>query len=199
MSPSRTLRESAYLLLDLPVGVLGFSVVLTCLATGASLAITVVGLPLLAGTLLLARYAGGLERARARTLLGVSLAAPPARAGAGSFMRRLLDPLRDRAAWRASGYFLLMLPTGTLTFSVAVAWWSSALFLVTLPAWAWSLPHDGPHIIGNSWWSAPWELAASSACGLLLLAAAPFVIHALTRADLAVLQLLDSPRRAPAG
>jgi hypothetical protein len=96
--------------------------VVTGLATGASLAITLAGVPLLAGALLLARYAAGLERARARALLGVSLAAPPARAAASSFTARLMSPLRDRPAWRASSYFLLMLPAGTLTFSAAVSW-----------------------------------------------------------------------------
>jgi hypothetical protein len=68
----------------------------TALATGASLAITLVGVPLLAGALLLARYAAGLVRARARALLVVSLAAPPARADASTFTARLLGPLRDR-------------------------------------------------------------------------------------------------------
>jgi hypothetical protein len=189
----RTVRESAYLLLDLPVGAVGFSVVVTGLATGASLAITLAGVPLLAGALLLARYAAGLERARARALLGVSLAAPPARAAASSFTAHLLSPLRDRAAWRASSYFLLMLPAGTLTFSAAVAWWGSALFLLTLPAWAWALPHGGPQISDTSWWSAPWELTASSAGGLLLLAVTPFVIHTITRADRTLLHLLDTP------
>jgi hypothetical protein len=188
----RTLRESAHLLLDLPVGVVGFSVMVTALATGASLALTLVGVPLLAAALLLARHAARVERARARALLGVALAAPPARPAAPSPTARLLAPLRDRAAWRASGYFLLMLPAGTVTFTAAVAWWSSTLFLLTLPAWAWALPHGGPQVGDGSWWSAPWELAAASTCGVLLLAATPFVVRALTGIDRALLRLLDA-------
>jgi hypothetical protein len=68
-----------------------------------------------------------------------------------------------------------------------------ALFLLTLPAWAWALPHGGPQISDTSWRSAPLELAASSAGGLLLLAATPFVTHAITRADRTLLHLLDTP------
>lgn len=187
----RTLRESAYLLTDLPVGIAGFTFVVTALATGASLAVTLAGLPLLAGALLLARYAAGLERARARALLGVAVAAPPPRPGGTTFTTRLLSPLRDKAAWRAAGYFLLMLPAGTATFCAAVTWWATALLLATLPAWAWALPHNGPDL-GDSYWSAPQELAASSLVGLLLLAATPWVIHAITRADRALLRLLGS-------
>ncbi len=188
----RTVRESGYLLLDLPVGVVGFSVMVTALATGVSLAFTLVGVPVLAGALVLARSAARLERARARALLGVSFAALPARVSAASSIARLLAPLRDPAAWRASGYFLLMLPIGTLTFSAAAAWWGSGLFLLTLPAWAWTLPHGGPQIGDASWWSAPWQLAAASVAGILLLAATPFVIHAVTRADRTLLRLLDA-------
>jgi hypothetical protein len=194
----RAVRESAHLLLDLPVGVLGFSVMVTALATGVSLAITLVGAPLLAAALLLARHAARLERARARTLLGVSLTAPPARPPASSLHGRLLDPLRDRESWRASGYFLLMLPAGTFTFAAAVMWWATVLFLTTLPAWAWALPHGGPQISDSSWWSTPMELAGSSCAGLILLAATPFVIHALTGFDRMLLRLLAAPGRPAA-
>src|SRR4051812_4246517 len=79
----RTVRETAYLLLDLPVGVIGFSAMVSALAVGISLAITLVGIPLLAGTLLAARHVAGLERTRARALLGVTVAAPPPEAAAG--------------------------------------------------------------------------------------------------------------------
>jgi hypothetical protein len=192
---SRTIRESTYLLLNLPVGAIGFSVMVTGIATGASLAITLVGIPILAGALLLARHAAGLERARARTLLGVELAEPPARDDTGSFARRLLSPLRDRAAWKAGSYFLLMLPAGVATFSATVAWWATALFLLTQPAWAWALPHGGPQVTDTDWWSAPWELAASATVGLALLALTPFVIHALTGADRRLLHLLGEHQR----
>jgi hypothetical protein len=186
----RTVREATYVLVDLLVGVVGFSVIVTGIAAGVSLAITLVGVPIVAATLLLARRAAILERARARMLLGVSLAAPTAVAGHSSTTARLIAPLRDRAAWRASAYFLLMLPVGALTFSLAVTWVGSALLLVTLPAWAWALPHGGPEIGSASWWSTPWELAASSVIGLVLLAVAPIVIHTITRADRVLLPLL---------
>jgi hypothetical protein len=164
----------------------------SALATGASLAITLIGIPILAGTLLLARYAAVAERARARTLLGLSLAPPSPRPAAPTVMGRMLSPLRDGAAWRATAYYLLMLPVGVATFCAAVVWWAATLFLVTLPAWAWALPHHGPRMLDGSWWSAPWQLATSFAIGLVLVAATPFVIHAITRADRALLRLIGT-------
>lgn len=181
----RTFRESAYVLSDLPVGVIGFSVVTAAVAAGASLAITLAGVPILVAALLLARWAGGLERKRARALLDLSLAPPPPRErGGDSSMARLLSPLRDRASWRAAGYFLLMLPAGVLTFSAAVAWWATSLFLLTFPAWA--------QIGDTHGWSSPGELAAASATGLVMLAATPFAIHAITHVDRALLRLIGA-------
>jgi hypothetical protein len=191
----RTARETAYLLLDLPVGIAGFTVMVACLATGVSLAITLVGVPLLAGTLLLARYAAAWERQRARALLGVSLEAPPAPAATGSsLVHRLFSPLRDRANWSASGYFLLLLPVGTVTFSAAITWWATAVFLLTLPAWSWALPEGSLRMPdGGAELSGFWELAGASAGGLLLLALTPFVIHASTHADRSLLRLVGTP------
>jgi hypothetical protein len=42
----RTGRETAYLLLNLPVGVAGFTFVVTGLALGRGLLVTVIGLPI---------------------------------------------------------------------------------------------------------------------------------------------------------
>jgi hypothetical protein len=188
----RTARETAHLVTDLPVGIAGFTFVVAALATGASLAITLAGIPILAAALVLARHAAGYERARARRFLGVEIAAPAARESGSTFMTRLLSPLRDRANWRASAYFLLMLPAGTFTFSAAVAIWSTGAFLLTLPMWAWALPHNGPQVTDASWWSSARELAMSSVAGALVLMAAPFAIHALTHVDRRLLRLLGA-------
>lgn len=72
----RTWQEIAHLLANLPVSIFGFVYVVTMVSTGSALAVTVVGLPLLAGGLLGARQLGKLERARARALLGLRIDEP---------------------------------------------------------------------------------------------------------------------------
>jgi hypothetical protein len=189
----RTRKETLYLLLDLLVGTVGFSLVVTGLATGVGLLITLLGIPVLAATLLLSRAGGHMELMRARVLLGVDLPPPNALRQPSSLLARLFAPFQDAASWKAATYFVLMLPVGIVTFTVAVTWWSTALGLLTLPAWAWTLPGDGPQLFDNRHWSEPWELALSSAVGLLLTLAAPFVIRGVTYLDRAVLHLLRRP------
>ncbi|WEO95940.1 sensor domain-containing protein [Streptomyces sp. FXJ1.172] len=124
-----TWKEIAYLLLNLPVTVFGFVYAVTTLSVGGSLTVTVVGLPLLALSLLGARQLGKLERARARWLLGVRVEEPtplPLARG-GSLVQRLWMALKDPVGWRTLLYDLIRLPWGILTFctvltSLIVLW-----------------------------------------------------------------------------
>jgi signal transduction histidine kinase len=190
----RTWTETLHLLLDLLVGTVGFSLVVVGLATGAGLLITFVGIPVLAATLLLSRAGARVELWRAATLLGVELHLPHPIRRRDTLLARVLAPLSDGASWRAAVYFVMLLPVGIVTFSVAVTLWATALGFLTLPAWAWALPGGGPELGNGSHWSEPWQLAVLSGAGLALVFAAPFVIHALTYLDRGLLQLLRRPR-----
>ncbi|MFB7507727.1 sensor histidine kinase [Streptomyces broussonetiae] len=118
-----TWKEIAYLLLNLPVAVFGFVYAVTTLSVGGALTITVVGLPLLALSLLGSRQLGKLERARARWLLGVRVEEPtplPLARG-GSPVQRLWMALKDPVGWRTLLYDLIRLPWGILTFCTVLA------------------------------------------------------------------------------
>ncbi|MFG2531648.1 sensor histidine kinase [Streptomyces sp. NPDC048516] len=123
-----TWREVAYLLSNFPLGLVGFVVLVVWLTLGIGLAVTVIGLPLLAGGLVACRKYGKLERARARALLGVRVAEPsPLRAREQGFLPRLWTYLKDPVAWRHALFAFLRLPWSLLTFAVAlvslvVAW-----------------------------------------------------------------------------
>ncbi|WP_098244207.1 sensor histidine kinase [Streptomyces formicae] len=126
---AHTWKEIAHLLVNLPVGMLGFVYAVSVLAIGVPLTVTVVGLPLLAVGLLGARVLGRAERARARKLLGVQVDEPspmPAIASSG-FFGRLWASLKDPVGWRTMLYSFVRLPWGVLTFAVMatglfVAW-----------------------------------------------------------------------------
>ncbi|MFJ9567340.1 sensor histidine kinase [Streptomyces fuscichromogenes] len=113
-----TWKEIAHLLLNLPMSLLGFVYVVTTVWVSGVLTLTVIGIPLLAATLLGARQLGKLERARARALLGVRVEEPTplpwARRGAGT--QRLWMTLKDPVAWRTLLYDFIRLPWGVLTF-----------------------------------------------------------------------------------
>ena len=192
---ARTWRETAYLLIDLPVGVAGFTFVVTGLSLGAGLLITLVGIPILVLTLLGCRGAAWLELRRAR-LLSLDLPDPPPLDRTGSFLRRASRPLVDGVGWRAAAYFVLMLPVGIVTFTVAITIWATALGLLTLPAWAWSVPHGGPQFGNAYYWNKPWQLALAVLAGAILTLLAPWVVRALAACDRGLVRgLLGTSRR----
>lgn len=118
-------KEIAYLLGNLPVALFGFVYVVVVLFVSVGLTVTVIGLPLLASGLLGARRLGKLERARARSLLGVRVDEPsplPQR-GSGSgngFFARVWSGIKDPVGWRTVLYNLVRLPWGVLTFTIAL-------------------------------------------------------------------------------
>ncbi|WP_328319076.1 sensor histidine kinase [Streptomyces sp. NBC_00388] len=136
-----TWKEIAHLLTNLPATIAGFVYVLLMVALGGGLAVTVVGLPLLALGLLGARRLGRAERSRARALLGVRMEEPsPLFVGhGGSFFSRLWTSLKDPVGWRAMLYGFIRLPWGVLTFCVVL----SGLFVLwpVLPFIARGLTH----------------------------------------------------------
>ncbi|MDT0267621.1 sensor domain-containing protein [Streptomyces sp. DSM 44915] len=124
-----TWRECVYLLSSWLLQLVAFGCVLAWLFLGALLAVTVVGLPVLALGLLGCRQFGRLERARARALLGVEVEEPsPLRAHRGAgFFNWLWSALRDPVGWRSALFVVVHLPWALLTFGVVlvslfVAW-----------------------------------------------------------------------------
>ncbi|MFK4067548.1 sensor histidine kinase [Streptomyces sp. NPDC029674] len=115
-----TWKEIAHLLVNLPVGIVGFVYAVSVLSIGIGLTVTVIGLPLLALGLLGARQLGRAERARARKLLGVRIDEPSPMPGhrGQSFFARLWANLRDPVGWRTMLYAFIRLPWGVATFAV---------------------------------------------------------------------------------
>ncbi|MFC9628183.1 sensor histidine kinase [Streptomyces mirabilis] len=123
----QTWKEIAHLLANLPVSIFGFVYVVTLVSTGAGLAVTAIGLPLLAGGLRGTRLLGRLERARARKLLGVRIDEPsPMPVRGTGFFPWLWSSLRDPVAWRTVLYDFIRLPWGIVTFTVTL----TSLFLL---------------------------------------------------------------------
>ncbi|WP_329135345.1 sensor domain-containing protein [Streptomyces sp. NBC_01476] len=116
-----TWREIAHLLINLFTSIVGFVYVVTTISLGAGLSVTVIGLPLLALGLMGCRLLGGVERARARALLGVHVEEPrPLRPGTMGFLPWLWASLKDPVAWRHALYFAIRLPWGIVTFTVTL-------------------------------------------------------------------------------
>ncbi|MEE1750204.1 sensor histidine kinase, partial [Streptomyces sp. JV184] len=118
-----TWKEIGHLLVNLPVAIIGFVYTVFMIAVGVGLAVTVVGLPLLAVGLHGARLIGKAERGRARAMLGVRVEEPSpmelARREKG-FFPWLWSSIMDPVGWRAALYSFIRLPWGVLTFGVTL-------------------------------------------------------------------------------
>jgi hypothetical protein len=118
----RTYLVLLYLLLGLPIGVFDFVLMVTGLSVGIGLVITLLGIPILIGTLLVAHALATFERRLAWSLLDapmprVPLGSEPAE---GFFWKRLRSLITSRRTWLEVGFLLLRLPMGILDFTVAV-------------------------------------------------------------------------------
>jgi putative sensor protein len=176
----RLLRDSAYSLSALPIGILTFTVVVTGLAAGAGLFVVWVGLPVLVGTVLLARAFAHLERLRLRSLQVREVSLPSYRSAAtgSNALRRLLTPLRDPQSWLDAVWGVVGFFTGLVAFVVTVAWWSVTAAGLTYWIWERWIPEGDDdktlaELIGLGEGRTPdiWLNLAIGAVALLLLPA----------------------------
>ncbi|WP_441245562.1 sensor histidine kinase [Kitasatospora sp. McL0602] len=132
---ARLWRQVQHLLVNLPVGIVGFVFAVTLLSIGLALSVTVVGLPLLAAGLAGCRAFGGLARRRARVGLGIEVAEPgpvaPNRPGVAGWV---IAGLTDGLSWRSVLYCVVMLPWGILSFVLTLV-----LLIVGWPVLPWAV------------------------------------------------------------
>lgn len=162
------------LVLNLPIGILSFSLVVAGLTVGLGTALLWVGIAVGAGTVAAWRGLAELERRRVRVMLGVDIASPYRRLPArGRWPARLKDP----ATWRDMAYHLLLLPLGAVQFGLMTVLWSAGGWLLLLPVTVTWLPDDWRPEIWHlrifdidSWVEA---LPCAALGGLVLLASIP--------------------------
>jgi len=192
----RTWLSLAYVVLGLPFGILTFTVTVVGLSLGVGLIpLFLIGLVVLWVTVLLVRGMAVMERARAALFFDVDLPGRPRElVGEGSALRRGWRRLTSRGTWKEIAYCLLLLPIGTVFFSLVVTLWSVALAGVLLPAYGYALP--GGEVASWLHWSSSAEVWTGFAVGVLALLAAPAVTRGLADVELAMVRALLTPSGA---
>ncbi|MDX2846584.1 sensor domain-containing protein, partial [Streptomyces ipomoeae] len=200
----RSWREFGWIVLSLPVGILMFTYAVTMLSLGAGLLVTFLGIPVLAAGLAGCRALGAMERARARTLLGMDVGTPEPlrvkRRGAMAWMGALL---RSGASWRQLLYAVLQFPWSVFSFVVGVTFWTCGWALLTYPLWFWVFPmwvgQDGLQMYGDEkhavYLDNPFEVTVTALVGLLFTMATPWIVRALTMVDRGMVSALLGPSR----
>ena len=196
----RTYLETLDLLLDLVVGVLWFTLMTTLIATGASLLITLVGLPILTATFFLARTAAHAERVRVRAFLGTEIAQPVYKQRkSDSMWHRLTTPLTDRTTWKEVAYLWLVQPVlGLVNFTVAVTAWAVPLWAITLPIYAIHGEGAAPELWSGRRLDTWHEVLPVVVAGLVVLPLVPWIIRAFAKLDAAVARACLSPSKVEA-
>jgi signal transduction histidine kinase len=196
----RPYLETFDLLLDLVVGVVWFTVFTTLITTGASLLITLIGLPILTATFYLARAAAHVERIRARALLDTDIRSPLRKPAKGDGVwHKLVAPFADRTTWKELFYLWLVQPVQSIVnFTVAVVAWSVPLWAITLPIYAVTWKRAAPELWSGEKLDTWGEVIPVAIAGLIVLPLAPWIIRAFARADAAVARwgLSESRTRA---
>jgi hypothetical protein len=200
-----TWKETIHLLLNMPLGIVTFTVIVTGFSLGFGLLITLIGIPILIAMLYVSRAMGWFERTRAALLLDAEVPAPyrpdPPR---DTWYRPFLARAKDPATWTEVVYHLLLMPIGVITFSIVVTSWTLGLGLLLAPLFAWP---GAPVELADSWvrisvdpvnhlvslgttgdgfaWviETPVEFAIISLVGLLILFLSPWVVRGLANAN----------------
>jgi signal transduction histidine kinase len=167
-----------FMILSFAVGLFWFVVLVVLIATGAGLAVTLVGLPLLAGTLILWTYGARLERFRVNSILGTHITNPYRPLPEGSnwvrFKARALDPY----TWLDLLYLFLLFPIGIAEFVIAITSVSIVGGMLKMPLYY----HigSGPDFFTRQIDTLP-EALAVALLGLPLLLLVPYVLVGVGR------------------
>lgn len=172
----QTYARLLYVLVSFPVSIAVFVALVTAVATGVGLAITIVGLPLLFATMYAWCVVAELERVLANQMLGSAIRPLPF----GGEQGRVWSPGRakQRAAnthtWRAFAFLILRFPVATAAFVAVTATLGSAVALMATPV---TQALGGETVVGNWQLDSFKESLVAAVAGLLLVIPA---LHAVS-------------------
>ena len=174
-------RDTAYLLLCLPLAVAASVTITTLLTTSIGTLVIWIGLPLAVITLWTARGFASLERLRLRAVDGRERHATyVVSAPSESPIRRFLGTLRSPQAWRDVIHALVGIVPAIVTWTIAITWISVALAGLTSWLWARWLPQDTDQTGVPPWLEWSQTALGQLALGLVFAASMPWVFRGLT-------------------
>ena len=131
----RTYLNLLYAVLALPLGIAYFVALVTLTATGAGMAVTLIGLPLLVLTIYGWCWLADTDRLLTNSLLGTRIRPLDfsREHGMSWGLSRLRSRLRNPATWRAGVYLFLRFPQGVIIFAVVVGLLAQAAWGIAVP------------------------------------------------------------------
>jgi signal transduction histidine kinase len=131
----QTWSELLFFCLSVGLATIGIGFMAFTLSAGVALAVTIVGLFIIAGSLRGTRGIGTLHRTLARNLLGEEIEDPEPFVARPGLFGWLQSSLRDPIGWRSAAYALLKIPLSVFGVWFAFSVWVDAFFCLTYPIW----------------------------------------------------------------
>jgi hypothetical protein len=158
--PYRTARDIAYLALGLLTSVVAFAVWVAALSLSLTLAILIVGLPVIIGSAYVMRWTAELDRRNAALVFGRPVRGRYRSHQSRSIGGRVLATLRDPQVWRDLAWLITHSVVGFAFGVLAVTLVGCVAGLATLPLWYWSLP-DGFEMGLYNADTLPWAISTA--------------------------------------
>lgn len=192
---ARTWRATGYNLVGLAAGVVWFTVIVTGFALGAGLVVTLLGIPIIVATLIIARVGAFTERWRASWIDGRRLPAPakpnPQELSWAGFKAQLLHV----KSWTSAVYLVAMLPIGVATFTIALTSWAYAAAALTMPLWNDTISSGHARLLGYTV-QRPVDYLPVLAAGAVAFFVAPWINWATAQLNARLVALLAAGRPA---
>ena len=190
---ARTWRATAYNLVGLAAGVVWFTLIVTGFALGAGLLVTLIGVPIIAATLIVARIGALTERWRASWIDGRRLPAPvkpdPQTLSWAGFKAQLLHA----KSWTSAVYLVALLPIGIATFTIALTTWTYAAAALTMPFWNNTVSNGHARLLGYTV-QRPIDYLPVLAAGAVAFFVAPWINRATAQLNARLVALLAAGR-----
>lgn len=187
----RVLLDTRYTTVGFPTAVIGFILLVVGLSAGLGTVVVWIGVPILVGTLMVARGFADAERGWLSEVLARPAVRPrykPAPQGAGRF-RRLINPMTSGQSWLDLLHGILVFPIAIASFVITVVFWAVPLMGLTFPLYGWIMVNtDGLTLaellgFGSGYWPNTIFYFVLGVIGAVML---PFAVRgaALLRAGL---------------
>ncbi len=146
----RSGREAAYLTAGLLTSILAFGVWIACVTLSVTLAVFIIGLPIMLASAYVFRWTAELERLSVSFFLGRRVRGRYQDHRADTFFGRMAATFRDAQTWRDFSW-LTVHPILGFAFGVAaLSLIGSVLYLAFLPLFYWALPDGGQFGLWNA-------------------------------------------------
>lgn len=188
----RVLLDTRYTLVGFPTAIIAFVLLIAGFCAGLGTAVVWIGVPILAGTLLIARGFADAERGWLADVLDRPPVRPrykPAPPGSGRF-RRLVNPLTSGQSWLDLLHGIFNFPISIISFVFTVVFWMLPILGLTYPIYGYytsRIPHNVelPELLGIGR-GYETNVVFYVTLGVVFLFISPFVIRgaALLRAGL---------------